>query len=148
MDYKWENAGIETHVLGEEEYVVIESGTKLKSRNNIYLDNDPDDRVTADFFRKQKHKPNYKRSYMDDAYGIIDGVALGFGRAVMSKHLVDKQAPIRIVSGFVSWKVDVVLHYYALPFYPKLHQVVVSTLCAECPKILTRVGMPVSVRVN
>ncbi len=135
MDYKWERSGVETHLLGYEEFVVIES-SEFKNRNDIFLDNDPQDRVTSDFFRKQKHKISYRRSYMDDAYGILDGAAQGLGRAVMSRHLVSNTAGIRIVPGFSPWKLNVVLHYYSQPFYPKLQGAVVSELVSKCPKWL------------
>lgn len=129
MDYKLERASLETTILGQENYVLIEGRTKNFDRSDIYLDNDSQDRATENFFKFQgKKSPKMRRSYFDDCYGIIDGVALGLGKAVMPEHLVAENSKVKISKDFKSYKVDVILHYYYQPFYSKLHQAVVETL--------------------
>lgn len=136
MDYTLDRSGIESGKLGVEKFVVIES-KKEQARNNIYLDNNPQDMATENFFKFQKGKtPKYQRAYFDDCYGIIDGVAAGLGRAVMSEHLIADSKGIQIVSGFKSYETPVVLHYYAQPFYSGLHKAILEELMKNCPKYL------------
>lgn len=128
MDYRLEKANLQIEALGHEKFVVIESKKESK-RDDIFLDNDSEDRATELFFKAQGTKaPKYRRSYFDDCYGIIDGVALGLGRAVMSEHLVADNSKIKVIKGHKPYKVDVVLHYYQQPFYSKLHQAVIESL--------------------
>ncbi len=128
MDSRLEKSNLQTATLGQEKYVLIESNKESK-RGDIFLDNDSNDRSTEFFFRAQGSKgAKYRRSYFDDCYGIIDGVALGLGRAVMSEHLVLNNPKIKIAKGHRAFKVDVVLHYYQQPFYSKLHQATIGCL--------------------
>lgn len=136
MDYKLEKANIETQKLGQEKYVAIKPKSPTKELN-VFLDNDSNDQATANFFKVQKMQPQkYLRSYFDDCYGIIDGVAQGIGNAVMPEHLVKKNSSIKIVKGFKSMSLDVVLHYYRQPFYSKLHQSLIDSLVRNCRKYL------------
>lgn len=139
MDTRLERANIETVTLGQETYVMI-AGKEGCARDDIFLDNDANDRATELFFRAQSaHRgktPKYRRSYFADCYGIIDGVSMGFGRAVMSKHLVSNNKKLRIQKGYQPYKMDVVLHYYQQPFYSKLHQAVAKCLAENAPSYL------------
>lgn len=135
MDYEFEKSNLKTHVLGKEKYVVIES--KTKSNTNTFLDNDTDDHATESYFKSQNLKPpKYTRSYFDDCYGIIDGVASGLGRAVMPEHLVKNNKKIKISKKYKPVYLDVVLHYYQRPFYTNLHKSVVKKLELHCNKYL------------
>jgi DNA-binding transcriptional LysR family regulator len=135
MDYRLEKSGLESIVLGIEEYVVIES-SKRTSPIDVYLDNDANDVATELFFAKQKKgQQRYRRSYLAECYGIIDGVREGLGRAVMPRHLVDV-AGVKIVKGFEPFNREVVLHYYTQPYYPRLHQETVHELIKNAPKFL------------
>lgn len=136
MDYKLERAGIETAALGKEKYVVIES-RRESEREDIYLDNEASDRATEIFWRAQGSKaPKYRRSYFSDCYGIIEGVALGLGRAVMPEHLVADSSQVKVVRGHKPCAMDVVLHYYHQPYYSKLHQAVIDALNVKAPSLL------------
>ena len=135
-DQRIERAGIEAKVLGREKYVLIES-RKESLRDDIFLDNDAGDRATELYFKAQGGKvPKFRRSYFDDCYGIIDGVALGLGRAVMPEHLVSENSQIKVLKGHKAFHVDVTLNYYHQPFYSKLHQSVVDHLCQNAGKFL------------
>ncbi len=128
MDSKLDKSNLETIMLGQEKYVLIE-GRKKSDRDDIFLDNDSKDQATENFFKAQgKKTPKFRRSYFDDCYGIIDGVTLGLGKAVMPEHLVADNSQIKISKDFKPYKVDVILHYYHQPFYSKIHQAVVETL--------------------
>ncbi|MGE0171720.1 MAG: LysR family transcriptional regulator [Oligoflexales bacterium] len=135
MDYRLEKSGLEAVHLGVEDYVVIESSRRT-SPEDVFLDNDSNDVATELFFAKQKKaKVRYRRSYLADCYGIIDGVREGLGRAVMPKHLVDVPG-VKIVKGFEPFTREVVLHYYSQPFYPKLHQETINEIRKNAPNLL------------
>ena len=128
MDYHLERANLECEYLGQEELVIIES-KKDVGRNDIILDHNFTDQVTESFFRKQKRKkPVYRRSYFSDCYGIINGVELGLGRAIISSHLVKKNKLVKISKEFKSLSLDVFLYYHSQPFYSKIQRSVVEEL--------------------
>ena len=128
VDYHMNKKGVTEHILGQEEYVVIESA-KYESPEDLYLDHGPKDNATESFFREQAHAPKkWRRSFMGDVYGIINGVELGLGRAVMSKHLIEDNSKVKIVKGYKKYLRDVTLNYFEQPYYSKLHQEIVSQL--------------------
>ena len=136
MDYRLEKANLTSVEIGQEKYVAIES-RKETERKDIFLDNDHEDRATEKFMKAQGDKVHkYRRSYFDDCYGIIDGVALGLGRAVIPAHLVSKNSDIKVIRSSKPYTVDVVLHYYQQPFYSKLHQAVIECLTTEVRRYL------------
>ncbi|MEO0335780.1 MAG: LysR family transcriptional regulator, partial [Pseudomonadota bacterium] len=131
MDYRLDQANLETEVLGQEKFVVIKSKS-FSSRNEIFLDNDRNDKATESFFISQKKRAfKYRRSYFGDCYGIIDGVKAGLGRAIMSEHLISGDKSLQIADEYKPYRRDVVLHYYKQPFYSRLSQIVVDTLKRE-----------------
>ncbi len=128
LDYELGRKGIVEHVLGQEEYVVIESA-KYSSPTDIYLDHGPHDHATEAFFQKQPNAPqNYQRSFMGDVYGIINGVELGLGRAVMSKHLIVNNKKVKMVRGYKRFVRNITLNYFEQPYYSKLHHELVGQL--------------------
>lgn len=136
MDYLLERAHLQTHVLGQEKYILIEP-TKASDRQDIFLDNAADDRATELFLKAQSGKAaKFRRSYFDDCYGIIDAVAMGLGRAVMPEHLVANNKYVKIAKGSKPFKLDVVLHYHQQSFYSKLHQAVIKNLQDNAPRYL------------
>ena len=135
MDYKIERHDLETIILGHEKYVVIES-KKHTTPKDVYLDNNSEDMATENFFKAQRSFPKYKRAYMSDCYGIIDAVINGIGKAVMPKHLIAPAMPIKVISGFKPYTLNVTLHYMKQPFYSKLHQEIVGVLKNRCSLFL------------
>jgi DNA-binding transcriptional LysR family regulator len=127
LDYGMKKKSIKEEVLFQEEYVVIESA-KYKSPSDIYLDHGPQDNATEDYFRAQEKANFYRRSFMGDVYGIIQGVEEGLGRAVMSRHLVEENKKVKILKGFKKFQRPVTLHYYERAYYPKLHQMILEKL--------------------
>lgn len=127
-DYTWDKKGVVADVIGQEEFVAIES-KKHKSPGDLYLDHGPEDNATADFFRQQKKSPKvFRRSFMGDVYGIIDGVELGLGKAVMSKHLIENNKNIKINSSYVGIKRPVTMYCFDQPYYSRLMKLVMSEL--------------------
>ena len=122
--------------IGYEEYVLIE-GRQVSGHTDVYLDHDPQDSITARFLSMQATPPpEYRRAYMDEVYAIIDGVALGVGRAVMSRHLIANDSRIRIVTGMQPMTVPVLLYYRKQANYSALHEAVIGALSTECPILL------------
>ena len=136
LDYHLNKNGIVEHVLGQEEYVVIES-SEYKAPNDLYLDNGPLDNATESFFEFQPVSPkSFRRSFMGDVYGIINGVEQGLGRAVMSKHLLKKNKKIKILKNYKKYLRDVTLNYFEQPFYSVLHKEIVSQICKNSKNYL------------
>lgn len=128
LDYHLNKNGIVSQVMGQEEYVVIESADH-PSPPDLYLDHGPLDNATESFFNFQATKPKaYRRSFMGDVYGIINGVEEGLGKAVMSKHLLKKNKKIKIQKNHKKYVRDVTLNYFEQPFYSSLHKEIVSQM--------------------
>jgi len=121
LDSELDRAGVATAKIAEEELVLIEPATGTAP--DVYLDHDPEDLTTVQFLKRQGQKSlaKLKRSYLDDIYGILDGVALGLGRAVVSRHLVTDPR-VRIVLMPKPVCTPVYLHWHEQPYYPRLHQ--------------------------
>lgn len=128
MDYKWEKKGIASALLGQEEFIAIES-KKFEAPEGLYLDHDPEDNATIDFFKQQIKAPKgFRRSYMGDVYGIIDGVESGLGRAVMSKHLIRENKKISILKNYHGIKRPVLMYYFEQPYYSRLMKEILEEL--------------------
>lgn len=131
-----EKQGIENARVGFEEYVLVQSTAK-SARHDVYLDHDEEDSTTVDFLRGQSKKiPVLKRIYLGDIYGIIEGVRLGMGRAVVPVHLIQDLKGIEIVKGISTMKVPVHLAYYTQSFYTDLQKTSIELLEKGVPKIL------------
>jgi len=125
-----------SHQIGYEENVLIES-TENTKRKNIYLDHDSEDLTTVGFFDlNKKQNKEFRRNFLDEIYTIISGVKLGWGRAVVPKHLIKKEEGIRLVRGFKPLKTPVMLQYFRQPFYSMLHDRVMGEICKNAAKIL------------
>lgn len=133
LDRELERASLETHLLGHEKYVAIAT----KSAPEVYLDHDPEDRVTEHYLRLQgDRRSRLRRAFVADVDGILAGVALGLGRGVVPRHLVPRKAPFEVEAPRRAVELPVVLHHFRQPHYTRLHEAVVATLTRECPKLL------------
>ena len=135
MDRRLEQTGLETHTLGREVYIAVE-GRAGTARQDIYLDLDPEDHVTAEFFRQQDSNPDYQRSFMGDVFGIIAGVEHGLGRAVVSRHLIRDNPAIQTLPQYRPVSTPVTLHFHNQHHYTRLHREIREVLCRECPAYL------------
>jgi len=111
----------------EEEYVLINS-KKYKSVIDTYLDHGPSDNATDSYFKHLGLEFNYKRKFMGDVYSIIDGVALGLGSAVMSKHLIESDKRFEIVMKKKRYIRPVVLTHLRQSYYSPVHNKVYDLL--------------------
>ncbi|RZA09135.1 MAG: LysR family transcriptional regulator [Proteobacteria bacterium] len=108
--------GVAASFLGFEENVLV----KLKRRKvpEIYLDHDPLDNTTARYLQKQ-NKRKFERRFLNDIYGLLDGVKLGLGLAVLPRHLVKNEKDLEILEENRTLRIPVWLHYLEQPFYTK-----------------------------
>lgn len=141
MDRPMALAALTSHHLGNEVYVVVES-TAHRSRPDVFLDLEPDDRVTENFFTIQDERPRYRRSYMADVFGIIDGVAQGLGRAVISQHLIRDRRDLQVLSQYRPQVSGVHLHYYTQAYYTRLHDSIRRQLISGCAHYLAEPEPP------
>lgn len=114
-------AGAEEIQIGSEEFVLIES-KKYPDSPDVFLDNDPGDTATEAFFQFQGQKYNGQRAFMGDIYGIIDGVAQGLGKAVMSRHLIEGDSRFRVIKTPKKYVRPIVLSYYKQTYYPRVQE--------------------------
>ena len=136
LDHVLDRDGLEHHKLGEEELVLVES-TKYDERREVYLDHDPDDETTIRFLRRSRAQlGRIQRSFLDNIDGLIDGAAHGMGRAVLPRHLLSGDLPLRIVPGHKPIHVPVVLHYWKQPSYSRVHEAVVEALREGVVRVL------------
>ena len=123
------------HLADEINVLVEKKGYKGE---NIFLDHDEHDDTTTRYLKMTKNKDKFSRRYLDDVYGLIDGVKIGLGRAIIPIHLVKNEKSLKIVNPTKVLNFPVILHFHKQPYYTKLHQQVLNTLKNEVPKILTK----------
>jgi DNA-binding transcriptional LysR family regulator len=127
IDHSIERSNIQTVQLGEEVYVLVEN-RKLPPRD-LYLDHDPQDKLTQMFLEKQGDKrPSFSRCYVDNMEGILRGIELGLGKGVVPRHLLPESSTLSIVKGKKPLKVPVVLHYFRQAYYSNLQKATIETL--------------------
>jgi DNA-binding transcriptional LysR family regulator len=119
-----ERSSVLSQKLGNETNVLIQK--KGYKGPDVFLDHDEEDTTTVKYLGKKAGK--FPRHFLDDIYGIIDGVQLGLGRAVVPRHLIRDKKDIEIVNPTKTLLIPVFLHCYEQPFYSKLHEAVVQAL--------------------
>jgi DNA-binding transcriptional LysR family regulator len=128
---------IESVFLGIEENVLVVS--KKNKKTESFLDHDSHDETTSAYFRQNKIKLKPKRmSYMDDVYGLIDGVREGFGKAILPKHLIADDSSLMVMEPDKILKVKVFLQYYKRPFFRRAHESVTNHLIQGFREKLSR----------
>ncbi len=135
--YKTKRADIEAVLLGHQKLVAIES-PKFTERSDTYLDTRAEDPTTEEFFAEQKQKPVYERTFLHDEEGILNGVVLGMGRAVVIDAVVPCGFPVRRVPGLKPVKQALYLMHRKQSVYSKLFQEARGYLLDACGTLLDR----------
>lgn len=119
-DTKSPSQEIESLFLGYEENVLVRS--KRFKANDIFIDHDENDQTTKNYFSlyKSSLKPQRMR-YLDDVYGIIDGVKNGYGCAILSRHLIENEKDLEIVEPKKVLRNPVYLQFFKQPYTKALH---------------------------
>lgn len=131
--------------IGVEEYVVIERA-RGPARPDVFLDTSTADRTTDWFFARQpaKARPRrWQRSFLDDDAGILLGVSLGLGRAVMPRHSLPRGGAVRVDPRFTAVTRPVYLYYRPQRHYGRLHAELATLLERE---LRTRLAAAASAR--
>lgn len=128
--------GIENHLLGYEENVLIRPKVQNHVRN-VFLDHDENDTPTLSFWQNQKSKPPiYRRNYLDNINLILEGVQNGMGCAVAPLHLVKNLPEIEIVKSHKPLHTPVYLIYYTQDYYTGLQKECIKQFLAAVPRCL------------
>lgn len=118
---------IENIFLGYEDNVLV----KLKNapNTNVFLDHDESDPTTKSYFRQNKlnFNPSNMR-YLDDVYGLLDGVKQGYGKAVLPIHLIENDKYLEVINPKQTLQVKVYLQFYRQPYYRYTHDLVVRDI--------------------
>lgn len=131
--------------LGDEKLVHVratsglnaEARAKTKDQQVRFLDHDVDDMTTYHFLSSQGlDELQIQRSFYDDIYGVLDGVRLGFGEAIVSKHMVQNDEQIEIVSYSNTVTSPVILYYQKSRYLTELQKQVISVLKENVPNYL------------
>lgn len=125
LDEKIERDHLESILLGEEIYYMVKS--KKYQGDLIFLDQDETDTTTQKFLRKKSNE-KLNRIYMDDIYGILDGVKMELGLGVLPKHLIQEYSNLEIIKDYGEKKVPFYLYFHKQPFYSKLHDSLIEAL--------------------
>lgn len=129
LDDRLERQELERILLGKEKNFL----TKGKNRavGEVYLDHDEKDETTFQYFKLAKIKlKNIERHYLDDIYGLIEGVKCGLGKAVLPYHILKNEKLIEIINDDVFLEIPVYLYFYSRPYYSKLHEELIKELKA------------------
>ena len=137
IDHELNEGGFESTPLGVERNVLIESAAH--PIRDGFLDHDPDDMTTERFFRLNERLHEFvgrPRSFLDDNYGILDGVARGWGRAVVSQQLVANVPGVRRVEGYAPLVTPVVLVVRQSAFRSQIEARAIDAIRAQCARDL------------
>lgn len=103
----------------------------------VFLDHDLEDMTTYRFFGRQgEPDKEFYRSFYDDVYGLLDGVKLGFGEAIVSEHLTRNNPDLVVIPHPVPVEIPFSLYFSATKLMTKLHKAVVKCLIDEVPRFL------------
>lgn len=138
LDHVVPRPDVEHVTLGFEEFVLVES-KRFRTRDDVYLDHDAEDKTTLRLLARNGVKTRYvRRSFFDDIYGVLDAAAEGFGRAVVPKHLLvgELGESLRVVPDMRPTRSPVVMHYFRQPSYTRAHEAIRQALGEGVPAIL------------
>jgi len=129
---------IESIVLGAETLVHIRNKTLWHQViPPCFLDHDVHDMTTFNFFSAQGHSDfEFDRNFYDDVYGILDGVRLGFGEAIISQHMIKEDDRIEVVPHEQEIQSPVVLCYIKNRYLSTLQKQIIVHLQQNVPSYL------------
>ncbi|TQV89542.1 LysR family transcriptional regulator [Aliikangiella coralliicola] len=135
---KTREPGEESVFVGNETMVHIRNRSpKFRTLTPCFLDHDVHDMTTYDFFEQQGMGDlEFDRSFYDDVYGLIDGVRMGFGEAIVSKHMVKEDDEIEIVQHEQTVQSPIILSYIKNRYISNLQREVITHLLENMPKYL------------
>ncbi len=135
LDNRIDREELERISLGYEQYVLVQK--KKYDGPEIYLDHNSNDAITEEYFKLAKRKTKkLERRYLNDIYGLLDGVTQSLGMAILPMHLLTNHHDIEILNPKIVLKVPVSIYFYKRPFYSKMHEAFLDQLTKGCRKVL------------
>jgi DNA-binding transcriptional LysR family regulator len=136
LDQPMKNEGVESVLLGEEEYVHIIS-SEHETNTDVYLNHDEQDMMSYKYYDFiGTPKKQLKRKFLDEIYSVIDGVASGWGSSILPEHLIKNDKRIKIINPRKKLHSPVYLCYRSRPYYSRTFKAVMDMLSKEVPKRL------------
>jgi DNA-binding transcriptional LysR family regulator len=126
-DYFLDAPGVLETKIAQEQYVII-SAKKYKNIPNTFIDHGAEDNATDSYFKFIGKKLKYNRIFMGEVYSIVDGVAAGLGKAVMSKHIIENDKRFIIEETKKKYLRPIVLGHIKQSYYSPLHQYIKDIL--------------------
>lgn len=128
-DRKMESQSIESVFLGYEKNVMICAKGQKKKPVQWIIDHDELDDVSMKYVKNNKFTASkLNKRYLDDVYGLIDGVRHGLGSAVIPMHLIEEDHDVEILHAEKILYTEVWLHFFQQPYYTKLHRQVIDEI--------------------
>lgn len=138
LDYDAGKGKLRSEHLADEWYQLVESKNGC-ANPDLYLNHDEADLTTFRFYEKQgKKNVLFSRSYLDEIYSCLDGVAQGIGRSVLPLHLVREYPLIRVIPGYDQLVMPVILHYFESPVVPPVLKRALEVVRQNVPQLLTQ----------
>ena len=134
LDRSVQEVGFGQVLLGFESNVLAQK--KGYDGPDVYLDHDENDPTTQEYFRG-KEKLNLKRHFLGDIHGLLEGVRLGLGKAVLPMHLIQGDKSFEMVQSRKILKYPIVLYYLENAPRVKLFDAVLECLKLNIPKMLS-----------
>ncbi len=138
FDKALDDGSIQSELLGEETLVHIRNKTiEQRAETPVFLDHDVHDMTTFDFFSKQgKANLAIDRCFYDGIYRLLDGVRMGFGDAIASKHMINEDDISEVLPHEVDVKSSVYLLYIKNIYLAGLQKQVIEHWEKNVPKCL------------
>lgn len=126
---------VTSRLVGHETMVHIRNKTlEHQPEPPCFLDHDVYDMTTYNFFVDQEMQDfEFDRCFYDDIYGLLDGVRMGFGEAVVSRHMVEEDEVIEIIAHDKVVQSPVYLSFVKNRYVTSLHKQIVEHLCENMP---------------
>lgn len=126
-------SNLDTYFLGYEDNVLVES--KNNKFKNIYLDHDSFDVTTESYFKlRPKLNNNITKRYLDDVYGLIDGVEMGYGRAILPIHLIKSKKDFKVLYPKTRLRVPLNLVFYKSAYRTQLEKEIINSIVSYFKK--------------
>lgn len=121
---------VEGVFLGFEDNVLVRS--KSYQDTEVFLDHDETDITTKLYFsaNKVRFKPKSMR-YLDDVYGLLDGVRNGLGKAVLPLHIISRERDLEVIDSHMRLSVPVYLKFYRQSYYRRVHSIFIDSIRAH-----------------
>lgn len=137
-DRVFERPQIDSYVLGQEHFVMVESA-RHSVPSNIYLDFSVDSTYLFSLLNREgERQPNVRRRFFVDLPALLAALKQGLGRAVLPQQVISGQSGLRQVESFDSKSFPVILNFMKKPVHSKMHNAVIELLASQSGRYLAK----------